>query len=321
MRHGKERPRRAPRSGRVRGVSEVSGRVREVERLLQVVTVLRAGDGYPVARRVLLERIPEYRQSGADPESVKRMMANDRRRLAEIGFQVEDVAGEGDTSAFVLRDTAWRLPLDLDAREQNLLRWVMAAAGAVAAEGSPTTAPDDLSGLLGHTPRSFDLVQTAIATRRLLVIERDGRETTFAPGRLANRQGRWFVVGRYDGEALLKAPRIDRLQLVALGAPMTDPPVVDDPDLYLDPTAWEAHEWRAATIRCRTADRPAVASWFARAEVTDHEDGTTTFALPYRNEGNLVTRVIGLAGAAWVEGPDSAVQAVRRQVLAVVGER
>ena len=301
-------------------MTETSGRVREVERLLQVVTVLRAGDGYPVPRKVLLERIPEYREHHADPDTVKRMMARDRQRLAEIGFQVDDVAGDGDTSAFVLRDAAWRLPLDLDAREQNLLTWVMAAAGAVAAEGSLTSTPGDLSSLLGHTPRSFDLVQTAIANRRLLVIDRDGETTEFAPARLASRLGRWFVVGRYAGEEVLKAPRVDRLEVIELGGPMTDPPVVDDPDLYLDQTAWENHEWRTAVVRCRTADRPAVGSWFERAKAEEHADGTTTFTLDYRNEENLVTRVIGLAGVAWIESPPSAVQALREQVLAVVGE-
>lgn len=302
-------------------VTELSGRVREVERLLQVVTVLRASEGYPVPRQVLLERIPEYRDATVDHESVKRMMANDRNRLREIGFQIDDVAGDGDTSAFVLRDAAWRLPLDLDAREQNLLTWVMAAAGSVAAEGALSSVPGDLSGLLGHMPRNFDLVQAAIASRRLLVIERDGKVTDFAPGRLASWYGRWFVIGRFGGEDVLKAPRLDRLEVLELGGPMTDPPVVVDPDQYLDQTAWDKHEPRTAVLRCRTADKAAIGSWFARAEVADHEDGTTTFTLAYRNEENLVTRVIGLTGVVWIESPPSAVTALREQVLSVVGEQ
>lgn len=299
-------------------MSEPSGRVLEVERLLQVVTVLRSGDGYPVPRQTLIDRVPDYRSSSSDPESVKRTMARDRSRLAELGFQVDDVAGDGGASAFVLRDAAWRLPLDLDAREQNLLTWVMAAAGAVAAEEG-TSSPGDLSGLLGSLPRSFDLVQTAIAGRRSLVIERDGERTTFDPALLASRHGRWFVLGRYDGEDGVKAPRLDRLAVLELGGPVIDPPVVGDPEPHLDPTAWQRHEERIAVLRCRTSDREALRSWFARADVADHADGTTTFTLPYRDEDNLVTRVIGLAGTVWLEQPPSAVQALRSQVLAVLG--
>jgi len=176
-------------------VAAVSGRVREVERLLQLVTVLRAGEGYPVLREVLMERVDAYRTSSADPASVKRMMANDRRRLKDIGFQIDDVAAPGQDSAFLLRDAAWRLPLQLDPLEESFLVWVMAAAGAVVAEAESAEA-GNLSDLLGPVPRGLDLAQAAIAGRRKLLIERDGEELTFEPALLASRTGRWFLLGR-----------------------------------------------------------------------------------------------------------------------------
>lgn len=297
-----------------------SGRVGEVERLLQLVTVVRAGDGLPVLRTSVIAQVEEYRTATIDLESINKLISNDQKRLAELGIAIQNVAPAGSEAAYVLRDGAWRLPIDLTELEQALLAWVMAAAGTAGAESSLTSsAPNDLSSLLGHVPRSLDLAQAAIAGRRRLIIERDGEEREFFPGLLASRAGRWFLLGLFEGDTDIKAPRLDRLHVERLGPP-AELPHVQDPEVLLDPTAWGRGEWKEAEIRCRAGDLESVRSWFPRAEVTDAGDGCSALRFTVRNEDNLVDRVIGLAGTAWIVAPASALEALRHRVEAVLAQ-
>jgi predicted DNA-binding transcriptional regulator YafY len=295
-----------------------TGRVGEVERLLQVVTVLRTEDGLPVSRDRLVASVDDYRTSSADPESLKKMIERDLDKLREIGIEVENVAGAGDKSTFRLVDGAWRLPIDLSPLEESLLAWVMAAAGAASAEANPlSTSPEDLSSLLGTVPRHLDIAQAAIAGRRRLLVDRDGEETEFEPSMLASRVGRWFVLGKYVGDTHVKGPRLDRLAVLGLGGP-ADPPYVEDPDVILDPTAWEQHEQRDAELRCRTEDLGAVRSWFPRAEVVELDGGESALRFWVRNETNLIDRVLGLGGATWIVAPESASTALRERVQSLL---
>ena len=288
-----------------------SGRVGEVERLLQLVTVVRAGDGLPVPRASVIAHVEEYRTTTIDSDSIKKLITNDQKRLAELGIVIENVAPAGSEASYVLRDGAWRLPIDLTDLEQALLAWVMAAAGTAGEETG------GLSSLLGQVPRSLDLAQAAIAGRRRLIIEREGEEREFFPALLAGRAGRWFLLGTFDTDTEIKAPRLDRLQVVRLGAP-ADLPHVEDPELLLDPTAWGRAEWRETELRCKTENVESVRSWFPRAEVSESTDGCSALKFPVRNEDNLIDRVIGLAGTAWIVAPASARDALRRQIEAVM---
>jgi predicted DNA-binding transcriptional regulator YafY len=293
-------------------------RVEDVERLLQVLSVLRAAEKAPVARAVLARKVTAYATSNATTEGVKKMIDRDLDALAGQGFQIDNVGNAGEEAAYVLREGEWRLPVALEPAERSLLVWAMAAAGASAAEELPSSLTPDLSSLLGNSPDGLDLVQAALAGGRALIVDKDGEEVEFAPGLLASRRGTWFVLGRFAGESLVKGPRLDRLAVQRLGPSLREPVDVGDPEQVLDPTAWPYHEDRQATLCCAAADLGLVASWFPRASVTE-EDGEMVLRFSYRNEESLVDRVIGLAGAARVVAPASAVGSLRSHVEGVLG--
>lgn len=294
-------------------------RVDDVERLLQVLSVLRASEGFPVLRSRLTAKVTGYAASTADDASVVRMMDRDLGAMADLGFRIENVAAAGAEGAYVLHEGSWRLPIALEASERSLLVWAMAAAGAAGAEQSLlTSVPSDLSSLLGSVPRSLDLAQAALASGRTLRLIRNGEEVGFEPGLLAARQGRWFLLGRYVDDDTVKAPRLDRLEVLGLGGSLSAPVEVGDPDEVLDSTAWPSHELRDAVLRCHPADLGSVSSWFARASVVVLDEQVAELRFWYRNEEALVSRLLGLAGTAWVVEPASAVAAVRTQVEAVL---
>ena len=72
-------------------------------------------------------------------------------------------------------------------------------------------------------------------------------------------------------------------------------------------------------LRCHSEDLGSVSLWFPRAGVESLDEQTPELRFWYRNEEALVSRIIGLAGTAWVVEPASAVAGIRMQVEAVLG--
>src|SRR5262249_39979192 len=64
------------------------GRVADVERLLQVLAMLRDADGGYVSRSQLVDKIAAYRSSPTDA-AVKKAMQRDVSTLRELGFSID----------------------------------------------------------------------------------------------------------------------------------------------------------------------------------------------------------------------------------------
>lgn len=292
----------------------------KVERLLQVLAVLRAAD-LPVHRAALIAKVDDYREDqelvdSATPgrqrekavEALHKKINLDLEHLRGLGFDITDTAGAGLPSTYVLTPTAWRLPLQLDAAEETALAWLLRAATA---DADPAALP--VTTLLGAVPTSLDLAHAALAGRRRLVIERDGLEKTVEPVQMHVRHGHWYLLVRYGPHSPTYGYRLDRLHVLRLGDVMpVAPPPVDVSDV-LDATAWLKHPAQDVEIRCAFEDTAVVASWFPRASVREHPSATRlTFSST--NLEAVVDRVIGLAGAARLVAPATAVEAMRARL-------
>lgn len=298
----------------------------KVERLLQVLAVLRAAD-LPVNRSALIARVDDYREdhelAGRKPpgkerdkavEALNKKVNLDLERLRGLGFSITDTASEGLESSYVLKPTPWRLPLELDEAEETALAWLLRAATAEGDDATPTV---PASTLLGSLPSTLDLAHAALAGRRRLVIERDGQEKTVEPVQMHVRHGHWYLLVRYGPGSPAYGYRLDRLHVVRLGDVMPTAPAPVDASLVLDATAWPTHPPQDVEIRCNFEDTAAVASWFPRASVREHPSATRlTFSST--NLEAVVDRVIGLAGAARLVAPPTAVQALRARLASCV---
>ena len=99
-----------------------SGRVANVERLLQVLAMLRTSEA-GVLRGALKATVPDYAADlAAVPpaeghvrdkalEALDKKLRLDLEALEELGFRIDDLATVGAESRFVLRPTPRRLPL------------------------------------------------------------------------------------------------------------------------------------------------------------------------------------------------------------------
>ncbi len=305
-----------------------TGMQARVERLLQVLAVLRAAD-LPVRRSTLVGKVDDYREHDAraasEPAGKKRDKAYealhkkvnlDLEHLRGLGFAITDTADEGFESTWVLEPTPWRLPVQLDAAEDAVLTWLLGASTATAAAEAPLPELPE-SALLGSLPSTLNLAHAALAGRRRLVIERDGTEKTVEPVQLHVRHGHWYLLVRYGPDGRAYGYRLDRLVVVRLGDVMPTAPEPVDASQVLDATAWPKHPPFDVEIRCRFEDTAAVASWFPRAAVQEHPSATRlTFSST--NLEAVVDRVIGLAGAARLVAPPTAVEAMRARLTNVL---
>lgn len=307
----------------------VSGRVAEVERLLQALALLRHSE-LPVARSALVAAVHAYAEDAraakaqADPvqrakglEALEKKIGHDLKKLGELGFEVQSTSGPGVESTWVLRPTPWRVPLALDPVETATLSWVMRALDgeqAVTADVPSGLEGARLWSLGGPVPEALGLVHTALAGGRALLVERDGQQTTVEPAQLASFEGRWYLLARYAGSDQVYGFRLDRLDVVGLGPVLLTPPVrVEDPREVLDPTGWRADPPFAVELRCDPADRAHVLSWFPRAVVT-REDDDVVLRFPATHRANVLDRVIGLAGAARLVAPVDLVAELRARL-------
>src|SRR3954454_12939521 len=169
------------------------GRVADVERLLQLLALLRNSDGGWVALATLRSGVTAYRNSTTE-DALERMIQRDLESLRKLGFAIEGETQEGTPARYRLKATAWRVPLDLDGHEQRLLAWVMAVAGAsrdeLAATSSLPPAPtsEPLGSLLGSMPPALDVIHTALASRRQVIIHHNGADKTIEPAQLSVQQ-------------------------------------------------------------------------------------------------------------------------------------
>lgn len=305
------------------------GRVANVERLLQVLAMLRTSE-MGVPRSTIKATVPEYAaERAAIPaaegtardravEALDRKVLRDLGALEELGFGIDDLAPPGGESRFVLRPTPWRLPLELDDPEQAMLAWIMRAPGDVQAlESGEQEAAPAYDTLIGALPRGLGLVHAALAGRRSLVIDVEG-EKVVEPAQLASYQGRWFLLVRFPGSEHPYGYRLDRLEVVALGDPLPEAPVRIDPLTVLDPTAWRRNDPEVVELRCDAADADFVGAWFPRARgEVEGDEAALTFSCTHREA--LLDRVIGLAGAARLVEPEAAVAQLRHRLLPFVG--
>lgn len=299
------------------------GRVADVERLLQLLALLRNSDGGWVALAKLRGGVTAYRDAIGE-DAVERMIQRDLGALRGLGFAIEGETHEGTPARYKLNPTAWRVPLDLDAHEHRLLAWVMAVAGATKDEVTATSSlpprPSDepLGSLLGTMPPALDMIHTALASRRQVVIHHNGADKTIEPAQLSVQQGRWFLIARYAGSAQFYGFRLDRLVVVSLGDAITEEIVAPDPLSVVDNTAWPTHEPIDVELRCADDEAERVCDWFPRAEV-DRDGSDVVMRMPVTNSDGLIDRVLAFGGAVRIVSPPELKARIRDQVASFAG--
>jgi predicted DNA-binding transcriptional regulator YafY len=261
--------------------------LKAMTRLVRIMAVLEDAGAVGVARDRLFE-IAEYGE--ADPGT---QLGKDLNNLRAQGWQIDNVAGAGETARYRMVSGDNRLRLRLSAEQLDALhRAVILSDRADLAKRlgiRVSTLPGDVgsdldSEVIPHEKSAeLSLALKAVTTRSRVRFSYKGAPRLVHPGAVRFKNNQWYLTGQEDGSDVFKHFAVARMSQVALDLPDTAQRV-ETPPLALHPLLWDIDEPIQVTLRTTPELTPDVERWLRRPEREDEHDGVVdlTYTVTHR---------------------------------------
>lgn len=282
-----------------------------MERLVRMAAVLRtAGD-----RGVAADRLADV--AGFDGISRGDQLSREIRHLSRQGWQIDNIAPEGEQARYRMRAVDNRLRVRLSPAQQRALQRAAILADRddlVERLGLPSSErPADVAAEVpraGHD-ETLATVTTAVRHRSLLRYRYNGRERVVHPQSLRTQSGKWYLDGVEDGADQVKVFVVSRMSEVAVDAPgtATREPVTRHGGLH--PMSWELDPPVDVTLRTTPQFVPDVRRWLGHPFAEEGDGETTTLYYRVTNRAALRTRLYELGRRVELLGPED----VRAEIL------
>lgn len=262
---------------------------------------------------------------GTTVENRRDQLRRDIAHLEGLGWQIRNVADEGETARYQLTAVDNRLRVEFTPPQRAELLRAASAAGLGDLGAALADSDDEPDGGVGDLAVQTDLerpglatVHRAVAGRCLLQFTYNGRRRRVHPHALHAEPGGWYLTANEDGAIDAKTFVVSRMSELALEPPGTAhvPDVVARPDL--DPVSWEKDPPIDVLVSTSGQHRPHVESMLGRARDA-REDGDhvlLTIAVTHRQA--FRQRLYELGTRVMLVGPDEVRDEVRRELTAVV---
>ena len=282
-----------------------------MERLVRLMAVLsEAGPHGALGEK--LQEIAGF--SDGDPAS---QLAREFRHLKAQGWQIDNIAQQGEPARYRLVSGDNRLRLKLTPSQQSaLLRAVLVAdRGDLAAKlGLPGTAkpPEISADVLRHDHRE-ELTRSvaALQSGALIRFRYKGQPRVVHPASVKHQNGQWYLSGIEDGSDVLKHFVVTRMSEVALDAPNSAEPVPALKRLPLHPMRWEVDPPVDVVLRTPVEFVADVERWLARPKSVIEQDGVAELIYVVTHRAAFRARIYALGLRVEVVSPDD----VRRELL------
>lgn len=265
---------------------------------------------------------------GADPGTqVKREL----KHLERQGWQIENIAGPGESARYRMRTVDNRLRVRLTLEQQTALRRAVLLADRadlVERLGLPDSAaaPAEPAGqepaaVPGATPEELALVVSAVRERRLLRFRYKSVPRVVHPESVRNQNGIWYLRGVEDaagaGSAAPKVFVVARMSEAEVDAPGTADAVDNVRHTGLHPMTWEIDPPVDVVLEAAAEFAPDVRRWLGEPVATS-EPAVGLVRLTYRvtHRGALRARLNELGRRVRIVGPPE----VREEVVAHLAE-
>lgn len=286
--------------------------VRPMRRLARLMAVLdQAGAAGATADRLV--EVGDY--GDKDPHS---QLTLDFKRLRDQGWQIDNIAGDGESARYrmVAGDNRLRLRLT-KAQLAALQRAVILADRADIAERLGL-APAELPVGLGSEvlPRNREGVLTlalrAVQLRSLIRFVYKGKPRLVNPGTVRFQHVQWYLTGVEDGSEVVKHYAVARMREVSLDAPGSARLTPEVRRLSLHPLTWEVDVPLEVTLRTTPEYVPDVERWLDAPANTREVGQSVDLTYEVTNRAAFRARVYALGTRVEIVGPDS----FRDEVLA-----
>lgn len=289
-----------------------------MERLVRLAAVLQKAG----ARGVLAERLAEV--AGFTGNDRVDQVARDLRFLKRQGWQIDQVADEGEPARYVMTTVDNRLRVTLTPDQQRALQRAVLLADRsdlVARLGLPQSErPPDLQAglpLTGHDA-TLSTVLRAVQRNSRLRFRYKGRQRCVHPQSLRTQNGSWYLRAVEDdqqGEQVAEQVKVfvvSRMDDVTADPPGTARRLPRVEHTGLHPMTWQVDPPVEVTLRTSPDFRPDVERWLGRpARVTPAGDEVEmTYDVTHR--AALRTRLYELGPRVRLVGPPE----IRDEVIA-----
>lgn len=308
-----------------------------LERLVVIVSRLARAQGRPVGVDELLALVS---YGATEVQDQRDQLRRDVRQLQQLGWDIDNVGGAGETAQYRLGAVDNRLRVRLDPAERFALLRVarLAASTEVLAglgvadvhtsgrpDGGESRQDDDPQGADGFASDAaalavLDPVAWARGHRCLLRFRYKGRVRQVHPWTLTAMASGWYLTGLEDDSEVVKVFRLSRMSEVehddpgtALPAPRTPAPPA------LDPLGWRIDEPVVAEVSTSVQHRDMVEAMLGGHDSTaaPAPDGTLRLRLPVSNRAAFVGRLCQLGERVRLDGPEVLRDALRERLVAV----
>lgn len=291
-----------------------------MERLTQILSMLSGADGHTLSADELLSMVA---YGGTTVENRRDQLRRDLGHLETLGWQITNVAAEGETARYRLTAVDNRLRVDFTPQQRaELLR---AASAASLAELFDDLGSDDgaqvpeVVVIAEREERDLGLVQSALSGHCLLRFTYRDAPRVVHPHALHVKPGGWYLTANEDGSDMAKTFVVSRMADVRIDAPGTAT-VPDEPSRpQLDPITWQIDAVTDVVVRTTAEHREQVEGMLGRASsVSETEGSHVVLTIPVTHRTAFRRRVYELGTRVVVLGPDEVREEMRAELEAVV---
>jgi predicted DNA-binding transcriptional regulator YafY len=290
-----------------------------MERLTQILSMLSGADKHTMAADDLLAAIP---YGGTTTLNQRDQLRRDIAHLENLGWQIANVAGEGEMARYRLTAVDNRLRVEFTvAQRAELLRAASAASLAELFDdlGDENGAvSDDLQVVADRAGSELALVQRAVAGHCLLRFTYRDKPRVVHPHALHARTGGWYLTANEDGVGEAKTFVVARMSDVRIDAPGTALVPHRAARPQLDPVTWAIDEPVTVTVRTTQEHRRHVEALLGQAQDAKYEGPDVVMRIPVTHRVAFRRRVYELGSRVVVIGPDLVRDEMRTELRAVV---
>ena len=273
-----------------------------VSRLILILRHLAARGARGMSRS---EIVALARYAAKDAHGEETMMQRDLRSLRHAGWEVENVADEGDEGQYVMhrRDLA-----GLTAGEKSVLQGLLELH---AENGLPDPADRDV-------PESVAQVTKAVDHHSVVSMVYKGHRREVEPVRMHTTAAGWWLRAR-DEDGTVKWFRLDRMSHVELGEPWSADADIEDPGDSLNPHTWPEDPPVTVRLAVPAEHLHGVVLTFPHARVDDAGEGPALVDVEITNRAAFFGWLVETGTRVRLIGPPEVADEVRSRLREVAG--
>lgn len=283
-----------------------------MERLVRIASVL----SHAGPRGVPGSTLVEVAAFGGDKDPATQLN-RDLDHLRAQGWVIDNIADPGEPAHYRMTSVDNRLRVKLTPTQQAALRRAVLVADRAGLADRLGLAdddrPSDVPTTLGEQarPQWLSAVTDSVQRSRLLHFRYKGKSRTVHPQSLRVRGTTWYLSGCEEGDDVLKAFVVSRMEDVRTEPPASATRPTVTPRNSIHPMTWQIDPPVEVTLRAADGHALDVVRWLGRPTSQQAADGETLLRYRVTNRAALRSRVYLLGTRVQVVDPPE----VRAEIL------